>query len=79
VTETFPEQLVEALGSLPCTAVVALGRGSDVSTWTGPRPANAHLASFVQQPLPLQACDLFVTHTGFGGVREALTAGALGT
>jgi UDP:flavonoid glycosyltransferase YjiC (YdhE family) len=55
--------------------VVALGRGSDVSTWTGPRPATVHLASFVQQPLLLQACDLFVTHAGFGGVREALTAG----
>ncbi|WP_433281851.1 glycosyltransferase [Pseudonocardia xinjiangensis] len=75
-SDTSPlRRIVEALGSLPCTAVVALGRGSDVSTWAGPRPANVHLASFVQQPLLLQACDLFVTHAGFGGVREALTAG----
>ena len=68
-------RIIEALGSLPCTAVVALGRDTDPATWAGPRPRNVHLASFVQQPLLLQACDLFVTHAGFGGVREALTAG----
>lgn len=75
-SETSPlRRIIEALGALPCTAVVALGRGSDVAAWTGPRPENVHLASFVQQPLLLRACDLFVTHAGFGGVREALTAG----
>jgi N-glycosyltransferase len=55
--------------------VVALGRDTDPATWAGPRPGNVHLASFVQQPLLLQACDLFVTHAGFGGVLDALRAG----
>jgi N-glycosyltransferase len=31
--------------------------------------------SFVQQRLLLPACDLFITHAGFGSVRETLTAG----
>jgi UDP:flavonoid glycosyltransferase YjiC (YdhE family) len=74
--ETSPlRRIIEALGSLPCTAVVALGRDADPAGWTGPRPGNVHLASFVQQRLLLHACDLFVTHAGFGGVLEALTVG----
>jgi UDP:flavonoid glycosyltransferase YjiC (YdhE family) len=74
--ETTPlPHIVEALGTLPCTAVVALGRDADPADWTGPRPGNVHLASFVQQQLLLPACDLFLTHAGFGGIREALTAG----
>jgi MGT family glycosyltransferase len=68
-------RIVEALGTLPCTAVVALGREADPADWAGPRPANVYLASFVQQRLLLPACDLFLTHAGFGGIREALTAG----
>jgi N-glycosyltransferase len=67
--------IIEALGTLPCTAVVALGREADPADWAGPRPANVHLTSFVQQRLLLPACDLFLTHAGFAGIREALTAG----
>jgi UDP:flavonoid glycosyltransferase YjiC (YdhE family) len=74
--ESLPfRQIVEALGALPCTAVVALGQDADPAAWTGPRPDNVHLVSFVQQRLLLPACDLFVTHAGFGGIREALSAG----
>jgi UDP:flavonoid glycosyltransferase YjiC (YdhE family) len=74
--ETSPlRHIVEALGTLPCTAVVALGRDADPADWNGPRPGHVHLASFVQQRLLLPACDLFLTHAGFGGVREALSAG----
>jgi hypothetical protein len=68
-------RIVEALGSLPCTAVVALGAGADPAEWAGPRPENVHLTSFVQQQLLLPACDLFVTHAGLNGIREALVAG----
>jgi UDP:flavonoid glycosyltransferase YjiC (YdhE family) len=69
-------QIVEALGSLHCIAVVALGREyADPADWAGPRPDNVHLVSFAQQRLLLPSCDLFLTHAGFNAVREALTAG----
>ncbi|MGH3253092.1 MAG: glycosyltransferase [Trebonia sp.] len=68
-------RVVEALGELPGKAVVALGDDAEVARWTGPRPANVHLAGFVQQRLLLPFCDLFVTHAGFGSLRESLTAG----
>jgi N-glycosyltransferase len=74
--ETSPlHTIVEAFASLPCTAVVALGSGVDPAGWPGPRSDNVHLTSFVQQSLLLPACDLFVTHAGANGVREALAAG----
>jgi UDP-glucoronosyl and UDP-glucosyl transferase len=62
-------------GALPGTAVVGLGHGVDPADWGGARPANVHLASYVQQRLLLSACDVFVTHAGFGSVREALEGG----
>ncbi len=69
------DTIVEVLGDLPVTGVVALGRGVDPDGWQGARPENVHLASFVQQQLLLPACDAFVTHAGFSGTREALSAG----
>lgn len=69
------EKIIEAVGTLRCSAVVALGEHNDPARWSGPRPDNVHLASFVQQRLLLPACDLFVTHAGANGIREALTAG----
>jgi UDP:flavonoid glycosyltransferase YjiC (YdhE family) len=68
-------EIVEALGALPVTAVVALGSDAALAEWTGLRPDNVRLASFVQQRLLLPSCDLFITHAGFGSVRETLTAG----
>jgi N-glycosyltransferase len=65
----------DALGSLPVRAVLALGSDAAVSSWAGPRPANVHFASFVQQRQLLGACDLFLTHAGFSGVRESLAVG----
>jgi N-glycosyltransferase len=72
---SLPSRLVEALGDLSCTAVVALGDDSAVKSWAGPQPSNVRLTGVLQQRLLLPACDLFVTHAGFGSVREALTAG----
>jgi hypothetical protein len=68
-------RVVEALGTLPCTAVVALGDDDAVASWTGPRPANVQLTGFVAQRALLPRCDLFITHAGFGSLRESLTAG----
>jgi N-glycosyltransferase len=74
--ETSPlPRIVAALGELPCTAVVAIGAHADPASWPGPRPDNVLLVPFVPQRLLLAACDLFVTHAGFGGIREALAAG----
>ncbi|WIV55812.1 glycosyltransferase [Amycolatopsis nalaikhensis] len=66
---------VEALGALDVPAVVALGSDEAVASWRGPRPANVELAGFVPQRELLGGCDAFVTHAGFSGVREALSAG----
>lgn len=66
---------VEALGSSPVRAVVALGTKEALARWTGPRPDNVLLAAFVQQRMLVETCDVFLTHAGFSGVREALSAG----
>ncbi|MCU1625366.1 MAG: glycosyltransferase [Pseudonocardia sp.] len=66
-------EIVEALGALPVTAVVAPGSDAALAEWTGPRPVNVRLVSFVQLRLLLPTCDLFITHAGFGSVRETLT------
>jgi hypothetical protein len=73
--DTILERIIETLGTLPCSAVVALGEHNKPEDWTGPRPGNVYLTSFVQQRLLLPACDLFLTHAGANGIREALTAG----
>lgn len=67
--------IVEVLGDLPVTGVVALGQNHAPENWNGARPDNVHLTSFVQQQLLLPNCDAFITHGGFNGTREALTAG----
>ncbi|UYB37963.1 glycosyltransferase [Streptomyces sp. Je 1-4] len=69
------ETIVETLGELPVTGVVALGADRDPRQWDGPRSDNVHLTSFVQQELLLRSSDLFITHAGFNGTREALAAG----
>lgn len=75
VMSSIYEPLIEALGTLPCTAAVALGKNHDPADWSGPRPDNVHLFSYVQQRKILPSCDVFISHAGFSGVREALTAG----
>ncbi len=69
------DTIVEVLGELPVTGVVALGRDFSPEDWQGARPDNVHLTSFVQQHLLLPACDAFITHGGFSGTREALGSG----
>nr|WP_256258346.1 glycosyltransferase [Saccharopolyspora antimicrobica] len=69
------DSVVEALGELPVTGVVAIGADRDPQHWRGTRADNVHLTSFVQQRLLLAATDVFITHAGFNGTREALGAG----
>lgn len=69
------DTIVEVLGDLPVTGVVALGKDVPPENWQGARPDNVHLTSFVQQQLLMPACEVFITHGGFGGTREALGSG----
>lgn len=71
--ESVLNTVIEVLGQLPVTGVVALGR--DPGQWSGARADNVHLTSFVQQRLLLPACAAFITHAGFNSVREAVEAG----
>ncbi|GLZ34827.1 UDP glycosyltransferase [Lentzea sp. NBRC 105346] len=69
------EITVEALGELDTKAVVALGSDEMLARWRGPRPDKVLLEGFVNQRKLLGACEVFLTHAGFGGVREALEVG----
>lgn len=73
-TEELYTAMVAALGELPCTALVSVGE--QARDWSGPRPANVRLMSFVPLSLLLGRAELCVSHAGFGGVALALTAGA---
>ncbi|RGC69598.1 Desosaminyl transferase EryCIII precursor [Micromonospora sp. MW-13] len=72
---TVLNAVIEALGELPVTGVVAIGSDYDPDQWEGARAANVHLRSFVPQRALLRFCDLFITHAGFNGVREAFSEG----
>ncbi|HXT88004.1 MAG TPA: glycosyltransferase [Trebonia sp.] len=74
--ESVLNTVIEVLGQLPVTGVVAVGEGRDPSQWSGARADNVHLTSFVQQRLLLPACAAFITHAGFNSVREGIEAGA---
>ncbi|GAA3437863.1 glycosyltransferase [Kutzneria kofuensis] len=64
--------LVDAVSTLDCSAVVSTGRlyvDSLQST------ESVRVADWVPQPLVLRCADLFITHGGYNGIREALLAG----
>ncbi|WP_439656159.1 glycosyltransferase [Lentzea sp. HUAS TT2] len=67
----LPHVVVEALGEVGAPAVIAIGSGE----WTGPRPSNVRLEAEIPQQRLLGTAKVFVTHGGYSGVREALTAG----
>lgn len=64
--------LLAAANRLDAEVVLATG-GMDL---TGETPApHVHLAEWVPQTLVLQCADLFVTHGGYNGIREAVRHG----
>lgn len=69
------DMLIKALAGINCTGVVPLGKRRSPDTWAGQRADNVQLTSFVQQRKLLSACDVFISHGGFSGIRETLTAG----
>jgi N-glycosyltransferase len=72
---TVLNAIIEALGALPVRGVVAIGSHYDPDRWDGARAPNVHIESFVRQRTILRSCDVFITHAGFNGVREAFSAG----
>lgn len=68
---TLLHVVAEALGQVPARSVLAIGAGE----WTGPRPGNVELRPEVPQQQLLNTARVFVTHAGYGSVRESLTAG----
>ena len=70
----FVAEVISALGSLPVTAVIAIGSGNDIGAF-GTMPANVTLVDFADQRLMLEGCDLFLTHGGLGSVKDALRLG----
>src|SRR5436305_2859469 len=67
--------VVDALGGLDCTAIVSGAVSGAEAGLSGALPGNVRLVAHIAQPLLLPVCDLFVTHAGFGSVREALRGG----
>lgn len=61
--------IVDALAEMDCHALVSTG-GLPVSREQV--PAHVHLVEHTAQPLVLEAADLFITHGGYNGVREAM-------
>jgi MGT family glycosyltransferase len=68
------ETILAALAQVPCSAIVAIGRGKDPAAFA-PQPDHLRLVDVVPQPLLLECCDLFLTHGGFNSAREALRLG----
>jgi UDP:flavonoid glycosyltransferase YjiC (YdhE family) len=67
--------IVRALGRLHCCAVLSLGGRASLADELGPVAENILVAPFVPQRELLGHADLFITHAGFGAVRESLDAG----
>lgn len=65
---------LEALSTLACRAVLSIGDRFDPAL-LGSIPANARIASFVDQLAVLSQCRVFVTHGGMNSVMESLHYG----
>ena len=64
--------ILDALSRVDCEAVVATG---GIEADDLPRADHVHVTDFVPQPLVLEVTDLFLTHGGYNGIREALRSG----
>lgn len=73
-SDALVDEVVEALGQVDCTAVLAVGSGGSLSR-TRPIPPNVRLVTFVEQALVLEGADLFVTHNGLNSMKEAMRLG----
>ncbi|QUH02896.1 glycosyltransferase family 1 protein [Saccharopolyspora erythraea] len=69
---TLLRTIITALSRVSCEAIVVTG-GIDPGPVTA--PPHIHVTDRVPQPLLLQSTDLFLTHGGYNGIREAVRAG----
>ncbi|KAB2381570.1 glycosyltransferase [Actinomadura montaniterrae] len=67
--------VVAALGGIECSAIVSVGLDRDLDAFGAVPPHVRLVDSWLPQPRLLPMCDVFVTHGGFSGIREGLTAG----
>ncbi|MFI9388426.1 glycosyltransferase [Kutzneria sp. NPDC052558] len=72
MAERLLSTVLAALGAMDCVAMVVVG---DDVTRFGPQPPHVHLVSFSPQALALETADVFITHAGFNGMKEALRCG----
>lgn len=73
VAELLPV-ILEALSALPRRCVLTLGGQRQLADRLPEVPANVTVLPFVDQRAVLANCDLFLTHAGFNGILEAVTA-----
>jgi N-glycosyltransferase len=69
---TLMENIVSALSSMDCVAVVGTGGMEINQDLAGP---NVHVMDWFPQPVMLDCAQLFITHAGYAGVCEAMRAG----
>ncbi|WP_018681677.1 glycosyltransferase [Actinokineospora enzanensis] len=72
VAERLTSTILEVVGALDCTAMVVVGEDPERF---GPQQAHVHAVARSPQALVLESADLFVTHAGFNGMKEALRCG----
>jgi UDP:flavonoid glycosyltransferase YjiC (YdhE family) len=68
------EAIIEGLANEPMTVIAAVGRDADLARFGTP-PPNVRIERYVPQIAVLGEADLFVTHGGFNGTKEALSLG----
>jgi MGT family glycosyltransferase len=68
------EAILAGMGGGDVNLILASGRGHDPARF-GPQPSHVHIEPYVPQRLLLSRCDLFISHGGFNGVKEALSLG----
>ncbi|MFD7656830.1 glycosyltransferase [Actinosynnema sp. NPDC059797] len=71
-TRSALRAVIAALADSDCVGVVVTG---GLIPADSPVPGNVRLVDHVPQPLLLRCTQLFITHGGYNGIREAIAAG----
>jgi UDP:flavonoid glycosyltransferase YjiC (YdhE family) len=63
--------IIDAVSEMDCVAMIST---CGLPTPGTPTPEHVHIVEHAPQPLVLEVADLFITHGGYNGIREALRA-----